>query len=264
MSQHSFNVYIDESGDDGMVGFRTQGGQGGASNWLVIGACVARTSRDLEFVKLRDQIKIECKPQSKKRDIHFKDFNHHQRRRACQILAGKPIRFLSVIGLKNCEEAQVFKEKNQLYFYLTRFLIERISWFCRDKRKDVPEGNGLAKITFSRRGGMSYDDFKSYLIKLRDEHDTEIHWPVIDIDSISAHDHSRSAALQVADCGVSAIASAFEPDQFGNVEDTYIKEIRGNIYHRNGNYFSYGLKALPKFENSNLTKDQMKVVELFR
>lgn len=264
MAQHSFNVYIDESGDDGMTSFRSRGSEGGASHWLVIGACVARASRDLEFVEIRDQIKRECRPKSKRRDIHFKDFNHYQKKRACQILAGKPLRFTCVLGLKNSPDAAVFTEKNQLYFYLTRFLIERVSWLCRDKRKQVHEGNGLAKITFSRRGGMSYDSFKDYLQKLRDDRDTQIHWPVIDIEAISAHDHSRSAALQIADCGVSAIASAIEPDQFGNVENSYISELRGNIYNRNGNYLSYGLKTLPSLEKIHVPENQLVAINEFR
>ena len=160
--QHSFHVYIDESGDDGMGKFRQPGSTGGASNWLIIGACVVRASRDLELVRLRDRIRTECRPDSKRRDIHFKDFNHVQKKRACQLIAGQPIRFASVLGLKNTEAAQVFRQKNQLYFYLTRYLLERVSWLCREKRKDVPEGNGQAKITFSRRGGLSYAGFQDY------------------------------------------------------------------------------------------------------
>lgn len=76
---HSFNVYIDESGDDGMAKFRGAGDGGGASNWLAVGACVVRSSRDLELVALRDRIRQECRPRSSKREIHFKDFNHNQK-----------------------------------------------------------------------------------------------------------------------------------------------------------------------------------------
>lgn len=68
---HSYNVYIDESGDDGMDKFRRPGSGGGASNWLIIGACIVRASRDLELVALRDRIKEDCRPKSQKRDIHF-------------------------------------------------------------------------------------------------------------------------------------------------------------------------------------------------
>ncbi|WP_114348849.1 DUF3800 domain-containing protein [Paracoccus lutimaris] len=261
---HSFNVYIDESGDDGMAKFRGAGDGGGASNWLAVGACVVRSSRDLELVALRDRIRQECRPRSSKREIHFKDFNHNQKRRACQIIAGQPLRFSCVLGLKNTPNAGTFVQKNQLYFYLTRYLIERVSWLCRDKRPSVPEGNGTAKIVFSRRGGLSYDGFRSYLELLKDRHETQIHWPVIDIASVDAQDHSRVAALQIADCGVSAIAAAMEPDLYGNVEASYLHELAGNIYNRRGNFASYGLKTLPPLDQANLSQQQAESFQRFR
>lgn len=261
---HSFNIYIDESGDDGMAKFRAPGSGGGSSHWLVIGACIVRTSRDLELVALRDNIKNECRPNAKGRAIHFKDMNHSQKRRACQIIAGKPLRFSCVLGLKNTPDAAVFTDKNQLYFYLTRYLIERISWFCRDHRTQVREGDGRARITFSRRGGLNYDSFASYLRRLRDHEDTSVHWPVIDIEAVQAQDHSRLAGLQIADCGTSAIAAAIEQDQYGNIENSYLREIAGNIYNRTGNYLSYGLKLLPQIDDAGLNSAQADAFQQFR
>lgn len=261
---HSFNVYIDESGDDGIDKFRRRGSDGGSSLWLSVGACIVRANRDLELVALRDRIREECRPKSQKRDLHFKEMNHNQRRRACQIIAGQPLRFSCVFGYKDTPDAANFTQKNLLYFYLTRYLIERVSWFCRDYRKQVKEGNGQAKITFSRRGGMNYSDFQNYLRRLQAADDTEIHWPVIDIDAVEAQDHSRWAALQIADIGVSAMTAALEPDPFGNIEAIYLKELKNNIYHRDGNYLSYGLKTLPKLENLSLTVDKLAAIDQFR
>ncbi|GHC55680.1 hypothetical protein GCM10007315_18450 [Gemmobacter tilapiae] len=128
----------------------------------------------------------------------------------------------------------------------------------------MQEGNGMAKITFSRRGGLSYDGFKGYLELLRDKVETQIHWPVIDIDAVAAQDHSRLAALQIADCGVSAIAAALEPDIYGNVEHSYLHEIAGNIYHKGGNYLSYGLKTLPPLDQAGLSQSQAFGFQRFR
>jgi hypothetical protein len=261
---YSFHAYIDESGDDGMQSFRKPGVDGGASRWLVIGACLVRASRDLELVRLRDRIRSECTPTKTRRDIHFKDFNHVQRKRACQLIAEQPVRFSCVLGLKDAPEAAAFTEKNQLYFYLSRFLIERISWFCRDYRELVSEGDGRVKITFSRRGGMSYPEFQHYLRRLQANGDTEVHWPVIDIDGVEAADHSRKAALQIADCGVTAVAQAIEPDKFGNVESSYIDALAGNIYSRHGNYLSYGLKSLPRLDEAGLNQHQASIFQRFK
>ena len=191
------------------------------------------------------------------------DMNHSQRRRTAQLLAGQPIRFSCVLGLKDTDEASVFVEKNQLYFYLTRYLVERISWFCRDNRPTVREGDGRARIIFSRRGGLSYDAFKDYLVGLRDRNETTVHWPSIDIDAVEALDHSKLAGLQIADCGVSAVAAAIEPDRYGNVEGSYLNEIGPNFYMRNGKVMSYGLKFLPNLDKLSLTKQQNNAFKKF-
>lgn len=261
---HSFIAYVDESGDDGLQKFRQPGAAGGASRWLIISACIIRASRDLEAVRWRDEIRAKCGSAKKGRDIHFKDFNHSQRRAACQLLHRKALRFTSIIARKDVEEASAFQEKNQLYFYLTRYLVERISWFCRDMRPNVPEGDGTVKIVFSRRGGMSYGDFRVYLERLRANPPTSIHWPVIDIAAVDAQDHSRVAALQIADIGASAVGLAIEPDKFGNVEGVYIRELKEMMYQRRGQVMSYGVKFLPNIDRAGLTEDQLNNFSIFR
>jgi Protein of unknown function (DUF3800) len=255
---HSFIAYIDESGDDGLSHFRQLGQRGGASCWLNISCSVTRYTNDLETVTWRDSI-AKIRPLAKKRSIHFADFNHSQRLAATQIYSKLPIRLLNVMSNKTTIEAGTYSEPNQLYFYLTRYLIERLSWLCRDMRPQVPEGNGLVKIVFSRRGGLSTVGFKEYLELLKRTNDPsiKIHWPVIDIDVIDAKDHSACAGLQLADIGASAIAAGLELDQFGNNEPRYGATVKPLVYCRNGNYFSYGLKIVPKPESMALSDQQI-------
>ena len=265
ISMYSYIAYIDESGDDGLGKFRQPGTRGGSSNWLCICACVLRYSQHLEAVKWRDEIKQTTGKRTQGRAIHFADFNHSQKRATCQIIRGKSLRFISAISNKTLIPAGSYTHSNQLYFYLARHVIERLSWFCRDQRASVPEGNGQAKIVFSRRGGLSYEGFKGYLEQLKsDSNPNTIHWPVIDIDNIEAKDHSTDAGLQLADCGASAIASAFEPDQFGNIEAQYLQIIKEIIYNRNNNYMSYGLKLLPEYDRNEFTPDQAAGIQPFR
>lgn len=262
---HSFIAYIDESGDDGLAKFRAVGGKGGASRWLTISACVVRASNDLEAVTWRDEIRSGiCSKQSAKKSIHFADMNHSQKRFAIQSISGKPLRFVAAMSNKTLIPAEKYTEKNTLYFYITRYVIERISWFCRDWRPEVREGNGSVKIVFSRRGGMSYTNFQDYLRNLRENHSTTVHWPVIDIDAVEAKDHSTRAGLQLADIGASAVAAALEPDVYGNTEGQYLNGLSKNVYNRNGNYMSYGLKFLPKIADIPLSADQVENLNKFR
>jgi len=262
---HSFIAYIDESGDDGFGNYRVANQNGGASNWLVLTACVMRYSRKLEAVTIRDEIKDRTGKRTQGRAIHFSDFNHGQKRAACEVLQGNPIRYISILCHKPSLVAANFTVKNQLYFFLGRYLIERISWICRDNRRSVSEGSGQVKILFSRRGGMSYRDFRAYLIRLKDgEHGGSVHWPIIDIDSVDAKDHSTDAGLQLADCGATATANAFEHDRYGNVESQYLHTIQNIIYHRGNNYLSYGMKFHPTHDDVPLDNQQTRSLQVFR
>lgn len=262
---HSFVAYIDESGDDGLGRFREIGQRGGASTWLVISACLFRQTNDLEAVLWRNDI-LSRMPECGRRDIHFAKLNHGQKLMTAQRLAHRPIRAISIIANKREIPPGIYTERNQLYFYMTRYLIERLSWLCRDMRPQVPEGDGRVKITFSRRGGMSYRDFRAYLLRLRNAGDREIniHWPVIDIEAIDAKDHSTNASLQLADVVASAFASAFEPDRYGNCEPRYAQALKRIVYERKRNYLSYGLKLVPRHDAMVLTEDQIRCIDLFR
>lgn len=113
---------------------------------------------------------------------------------------------------------------------------------------------------------MSYSDFRSYLIRLQNEYgsDVRIHWPVIDIEAITALDHSNVAGLQLADCGASAMAAAFEQDRYGNCEDRYLLNLKSRIYNRNENFLSYGLKIIPRVEDMDLSEEQIETVGKFK
>lgn len=264
---HSFIAYVDESGDDGLTGrYRTAGQQGGSSHWLTISASIWRYSRDFEAVQWRDEVRDQLPPQMSRKALHCLKLTHQQRVMACQTLATKPLRSICVLANKPVIRPDIYTQKNQLYFHMSRYLIERISWFCRDMRRDVPEGDGRVKIIFSRRGGLSYDDFRAYLTRLRNanDDDIQIHWNVIDIDQIEARDHSTRAGLQIADLIAYCITAGLEPDAYGNSELRYARILRPLIYRRGGNYLSYGVKIVPRLDQIPLTPQQQDFVQFFR
>lgn len=249
---HSFIAYIDETGDDGLVGhFRQPGGEGGPSHWLAIGATIWRYSRDLDMVAVARDI-IQRLPERKRhKPLHFNELNHAQRVMATTQLVQHPFRVSGVFAYKPVIPEGIYVEKNQLYHYMTRYLIERLSWLCRDYRKHVPEGDGRLKIVFSRRGGMNYQDFQNYLHLLRnaDDPDIQIHWPVIDIDGVEAVDHGQRYGLQLADIAVGGLRAAIEYDLYGNLEPRFAELLRPLIYERKGNCLSYGAKLVPPYES---------------
>lgn len=204
-------------------------------------------------------------PDKKSRILHFANLNHGQRLASVKSLSTRPVRLLNVITNKAVLSSDAYKERNKLYFHLTRFLIERISWACRDMRPIVPEGDGRVKIVFSRRGGLSYDNFREYmeLLKENSNADVRIHWPVIDIAGIKATDHSRSASLQLVDIAASSFAAAFEQDPYGNCILEYARLLKQCVYHRGDNFLSYGMKFHPRHTDLELTNEQTEAVKLF-
>lgn len=264
---HSFIAHIDEAGDDGLTGkFRVPGKGGGSSHWLTIGATVWRQSIDLDAVRWAQDILSQMPLRKKGRPLHFVDLDHSQRVMAVNGIREKPMRIIAIFAYKPSMLQETYKEKNQLYQYMCRYLVERISWFCRDFRPHVPEGDGRVKIVFSRRGGMSYEDFRGYLQKLKDMQDPEIkiHWPVIDIEGIEAHDHSTRYGLQLADLAVSGLNAALEPDYYGNCEIRFARMLKDRVYSRKQNFLSYGAKIVPSLEAITLNSQQEEFVLLFQ
>jgi hypothetical protein len=70
-------------------------------------------------------------PVRKSRLLHFTRLNR-QKLAAVQTIASKPFRAPSVIVATEPIPKGIYKGKNQLYFYMTRYLIERLSWLCGD------------------------------------------------------------------------------------------------------------------------------------
>lgn len=185
---------------------------------------------------------------------------------AINALSKCAVRVVTVIANKPVIPEGVYTEKHQLYHYLCRFLLERVSWLCRDLRPDVPEAVGPVKIVFSRRRSIKYDDFQAYVQRLKDTSDPDIriHWPVIDMAAIEAQDRGSRFRLQLADLATSGITFALEPDFYGNVEPRYARMLKPTIYHRGHNYMSYGTKMFSPADQIELTDRQREFVAMFR
>jgi Protein of unknown function (DUF3800) len=262
---HSFIAYIDEAGDEGLGKYRQPGIRGGASHWLTLGATVWRYSRDLDAVQWAKGIVQQLPEQRHGKPLHFMELNHQQRVMAIQSLCGRPFRSIAVIANKPVIPEGIYTARNQLYQYLCRYLIERISWLCRDMRPQVPEGDGRVKIVFSRKRTMDYDDFQAYMRLLWEaaQPDIRIHWPVIDIDGIEAHDHGARFGLQLADLVTSGLTAALEPDFYGNVEARYARMLKPQVYCREKNFMSYGTKMFPPAGQLQLSEQQQEFIKIF-
>ncbi len=252
----NYRVYIDEAGDDGFS-FKPDGR--GSSRWLVLSAVVVRAKRDHDLIRnIAETRTLLGKPTN--HPLHFRKLDHAPCKAWAAKLATAPVRTMSVVANKEhpSTSAKFSGNKDLFYRYLIRLLLERVSWFCRDNEEPAAPGC-LTDITFSNRGSMSYQEVRNYLdlLKANPAHQCKIHWPAIDPQQVKAIPHTKIAGLQAADAVASAIYSAVQPNRFGQVEPSYVKELKPILYRHNGILWSYGLKWWP------FDFDQMKAANPF-
>ena len=245
MPTHSFRVYVDESGDEGFV-FRDD--NGGSSRWLVLSAVVTRSEKDLAVVELMRKARALL-GRGHKDTLHFVKLGHAQRIPWVREIGQAELRTVSVLIHKpSIIEPEKFQsQKHLLYRYASRMLLERVSWLCRDHRKEGA-GDGRAEVIFSNRGQMSYDELRDSVRRLKSESSSmsvTIDWSVINPDHIRPVEHSQLAGLQVADAVASSLFAAVNPNRYGDTEDRYARLIFPTVYRHKGDALGYGIKFWP-------------------
>lgn len=246
VSSAGFRVYVDESGDEGFV-FRPDGS--GSRQWMVLSAVVVRKTNDLQLVRALGEVRVALgKPP--KVQLHFSDLKHEQRVPYVRRIAALPVRTVSVaIHKPSIRDPEKFQaEKFLLYRYASRFLLERVSWLCRDYAAEG-KGGGTAEVVFSNRSIMSYDELRGYLRLLKsqsDPMDVRVDWDVIDPDRVEAVNHDQLAGLQMADAVASSLYYAVQLNRYGEAEDKYAKILRPTFYKHKGKTLGYGVKFWPE------------------
>jgi len=245
----SFVAYVDESGDEGFEFKR------GSSEWLVLSAAIFRKETEREQVKLVREV-CDLLKKARGRALHFADLTHVQRVAYVERISKAQMRCISVaVHKSSLDEPEVFQaEKRRLYVYAIRYLVERVSWFCREMRRRNDLGDGTAEIVFSHRRGMSYENIREYLRILR-LRPTQIYWNAIDPRQILALPHEQRMGLQVADAVASSIFQGLEKNRFGHTEDRYARTLAPVIWRRKGKCRGYGLKIWPKEAEAKLELD---------
>lgn len=236
-----FQVYIDESGDEG---FQFKEDRTGSSEWFVLSAAVTRSDSDLATVKLVDAVRAELNKDPRS-DLHFRKLNHHQRLPYLRAIGAARLRAVSVLVHKPSLEGDLYSAKGLLYRYATRLLLERVSWLCRDNRKDPTHA---AKLIFSNRANMSFEELRGYLTDIRartDQLRVRIDWTAVDCDSLRVEAHKKLMGLQIADAIASAMFFSVNRNAHGFTEPRYAEMIKPITYAHRGSIFGYGLKFMP-------------------
>ena len=240
---YAYRVYVDESGDEGFV-FRPD--RSGSSEWFVLSAVVARASHDRSLIELVDAMRAQLGKKPRE-PLHFRKLKHEHRLPFAAKIAAARLRVVSVLVHKpSIQEPEKFSERFLLYRYASRYLLERVSWLCRDH---AIEGATAAKVTFSNRSAMSYEELRGYLRRLKEntqEFDVRIDWDAIDPDRVEARTHDSLCGLQVADAVASAFFFGVNRSRHGFSEPRYAQLLAPVAYRHKGAALGYGVKLWPK------------------
>lgn len=246
----SFTAYIDESGDEGFL-FKEDGR--GSSRWFVLSAVVFRSCNERQGVDALIRVR-EKLGRSRTQPFHLCKMDHLPRLVLFHELASLSFRTVTVLSYKpDIRDVEAYQaNKFLLHRYLTRLLVERVSWLCRDHVREG-EGDGTVDLIFSDRAAMSYADIRDYMRLLQRQTDTRgdchIHWPAINIDRLRAVQHSQLAGLQIADAVASSTFYAVNPNRYGITDPSYLNLLRRQVYRRDRLWLGYGMKFLSNFES---------------
>lgn len=183
--------------------------------------------------------------------LHFRELPHERRSALSLYLSRRPIKISSVCWnkreLMDDDREHTLNVKTRLYHYTIRYLLERISWLCRDARPSP--GNPICRLVFAKCKNMKYAGIQNYLRRLQageGDDDIRINWPTIDIENIIVKPSSELLGLQIADCVASSVYQGLELNPHGRTEPTYVRHLRRRTYHRGNNYTTYGMKIMPR------------------
>jgi Protein of unknown function (DUF3800) len=265
----NFYAYVDEAGDEGFGKLR-QPGTSGQSKWFALGATLVSEQNDKFIPSWRDEVMSLFPNKQARSDLHFRNLNHNQRVASVKLLSEKQLGICVVASNKetiiDSSKKQIFKEKQHLYNYLVRYLMERLTHACY--QKVALDGNRPARlfVTFSRRAGTDYAVMQKYFELMRDgmevmQSKRSINWQVFNPADIRVENHAVRAGLQIADVVTSASFAALEPNEFGNIEPRYALQLKNRFLKENSAVLDCGLTLIPRINQNPLNAEQLDFIK---
>jgi Protein of unknown function (DUF3800) len=237
-----FRVYLDEAGD--------RGHHPASSKHFVVSAVIVR-DQDEPHVRGELAALRAALGRQPGHEVHFRKLTHAQKIKACQDLGGSSVATITnVVFSKSRLAGQIpttggvayIKQADPMYLYAVRLLLERISWYVTE------HGGGPAIVTFAhlrRFPAVKLHNYRQALICSP----TQIRWSAFVGHQFRINTPNNIELLQLADSAASALFRAVEPDEYGNTEERYIRELAPKLYRRGtAKVTSYGLKVFPASE----------------
>ncbi|MEM6498783.1 MAG: DUF3800 domain-containing protein [Pseudomonadota bacterium] len=280
-AEPAYVAYIDEAGDDGLQRVRPID-HNGSSEWLMMAAVVIKIDRTEAADGWSDEIfrKVrESQPQLK--ELHFKSLSKFNGRLACERVASLPLRgFVVSSNKKNMRRhhnpfAEAISSKNWFYCWLTRLLLERVTYFAREKSISEYGTPKPLSIVFGERGRFSYPQLMAYYDWLRMRNTNgqnslplgDISWDVMNRELFEVHPNRTRPCLQLADIIASAFFRASDIHQTSKFDPECAKLLRPRMARdpdsSTGQLHGFGVKLMPKMGDARLTPAQKQIYRFY-
>ncbi|UWP91400.1 DUF3800 domain-containing protein [Aliiroseovarius crassostreae] len=223
MSYH-YILYVDEAGDDKTESLKP-GDPNGNSEWLCLGGYVVRANFEASLEERRNTLLRDIGGQDGG-VLHYRNYKPKNRLKVCKKLATFRARAFVVcsfkktmVGHSNPRAATSGGDERQiLYNFVTRLLLERVTEFVHDDAVKRGHKEPVLKIVMASRKGHHFGHFKEYVQKLLQQAKEgttflgtkEIRHEVLRYDQIERAPASKVPGLQLADAVVSATFQSIE------------------------------------------------------
>lgn len=218
----NYNVYIDESGDEGVKR---------GLKYFILTAVIVKASRDLLVSKSIDKIKEELELNIKSQ-LHWKLLKGKPNKKmVIQKIAEQKITIISIVI--DTDKIQHIQSKD-MYNYFSGYLYERVSDFMIFK-------HGKANIKISSRGNLTKQQLYNYLINHKQDY--SIDFNRVDLKNIKIYPNSQKKLLQMADCCCSALGQTLRYNDDTSCE--IYKPLLKKHFSSFGNIYNKGFKIVP-------------------
>lgn len=226
--KHHYTLFVDEAGDDKLQSLKPDD-SGGNSEWLCLGGYLVREECESDLLSRRDAIRRAIGGKDGQ-VLHYRDLNPRNRMIATGMLASKASRAKgyvvcsfkkTMLGYRNprAEAALGEPHKDNLYNYVCRILLERVTHFVADHGHQNGIEKPILKIVMASRKGHHFGQFKTYVMdKLVPQalggttyqDDRVINPDVLSRELIIRAPASTEPGLQLADTLVSSFFQSIE------------------------------------------------------
>lgn len=185
-------------------------------------------------------------------ELHWTNIkSHSQRLRAAQIIGQSD--FITLSSVVICKRRLTLPQPNwhnddATYLNTLGMLLKRLSWMATDR-------GTVMSYTLAHIVRFNLEKLRLYEAALRATA-YEIEWNSLDPYGGAIDRPANNGPLQLSDLAASAVAAAFQPDRYGNVETRYLLELAPQFYRRSGLALTgAGLKLYPSITGDDETRE---------